>query len=152
MSLSCVWCQFWLAKTQSRWLQWCWQVGVVSNFPWTHLGTTHASKRSHAAQVTTETAARWCECSTKTPSPQTHSFAEYLCTFCGYATLNSGILSKYELLQPSARRQKLSARLQIKTTLFFGSNLCRFPSKFAWALPLSLSSLQTAFSFCQNRQ
>ena len=46
-----------------------------------------------------------------------------------------------ELLRSSARRQFAGARCQIRTGLyFFGSILCRFCSKFAWALPLSLSS------------
>ena len=37
----------------------------------------------------------------------------------GYATLNCVILSKYELLRASARRQLSSARCQIGTGLFF---------------------------------
>ena len=43
----------------------------------------------------------------------------------------------------------LAARLE--PVYFFSSNLCRFRSKFAWALPLSLSSLWTMI-FSQKRQ
>ena len=43
-----------------------------------------------------------------------------------------------------------SARRQIGTGLFFHWNLCRFRSKFAWALPLSLSLPWTMNFFLRN--
>ena len=69
---------------------------------------------------------------------------------CGYDTLNCAILSKYELLRASARRQFASARRQIGTGLFFRSNFCWFRSNFAWALPLSLSSPWTMNFFSET--
>ena len=69
---------------------------------------------------------------------------------CGYATLNCTILSKYELLRVGARRQFASARRQIGNGLFFRSNLCPFCSKFALALPFSLSSPWTMIFFWET--
>ena len=61
-------------------------------------------------------------------------------------------LPKYELLRASARPQFASARRQIGTGLFFffHLNFCRFRSKFAWALPLSLSSPWTMNFFSET--
>ena len=101
-------------------------------------------KWTSQARATTETAVRRCERSTKEPIAK-DSWAS-----CGYTTLNRAILSKYELLRASANRQFASARRQIRTGLFFRSNLCRFCSKFAWALPLSLSSPWTMNFFLRN--
>ena len=83
------------------------------------------------------------ERSTKEPIATNPLMAKNSWAFCCYATPNCAILSKYELLRASARRQ-------IGTGLFFRSNLCQFRSKFAWALPLSLSSLWTMRFFSET--
>ena len=94
----------------------------------------------------------------KSPSPQTLRSPKNSWASCCYATLDCAILSKYGLLRASTRRQLVSVRCQIETSLFFRSNisfdlswldfielaerldLCRFRSKFALAGHLSLSS------------
>ena len=88
----------------------------------------------------------------KRPIATNPTIAKDLWASCGYATLNCAILSKYEQFA-SARRQFVSARRQIGTGLyFFRSNLCRFRSKFAWALPLSLSLPWTMNFFLRNEK
>ena len=88
-------------------------------------------------------AVRRCECLAKEPSVTNPSIAKDSQGSCGYATVNCAIFLKYELLRVSAGRQFVSVRRQIGTGIFFGSNLCGLRSKFAWALPLSLSSSGT---------
>ena len=73
---------------------------------------------------------RRCERSTKEPIATNPSICKDSWASCGYDTLNCAILSKYELLRSSARRQFASARRQIGTGLFRW-NFCRFRSKFA---------------------
>ena len=107
-------------------------------------------KQSRQAPATTETAVRRYERLTKEPIATNPSIAKDSWATCGYGTLNCAILSKYELLRASARRQFASARRQIGTGLFFRSNHCRFRSKFAWALPLNLSSLWIIFFFSET--
>ena len=71
------------------------------------------------SRAATETAVRRCERSTKEPIATSPSISKDLWASCGSGTLNCAILSKYELLRASARRQFASARRQIGTGLFF---------------------------------
>ena len=90
------------------------------------------------SRATTETAVRRCERSTKEPIATNPSISKDSRASCGYDTLNCAILSKYELLRASARRQVASARRQIGTGLFFSFK------------PLSISlqvCLGTSFEF-----
>ena len=86
-------------------------------------GACLGCKRERQARATTETAVRKCERSTKEPIATNPSISKDSWASCGYDTLNCAILSKYELLRASDRRQFASARRQIGTGLFFSFKL-----------------------------